>query len=237
LKLSIIIPTLNEAEVISDLIRHIHRVIFLREYEILICDGGSRDETRTLAIQEGARVIESGRKRRSIQMNRGAEAARGDILYFLHADTLPPKHFDLNIRQALQKGYDAGCFRLKFDYEHPFLRLISWFTRFNIDIFRFGDQSLFLYKSLFDNIRGFNEDLVVMEDQDIIHRIRKGGGKFTLLPKSVITSARRYREVGIVRLQFIFFLIWGLYYCGASQEVLVQIYKSMMNKEDLPNKS
>lgn len=237
MKLSIIIPTYNEAEGISDFIRHIQQIISLNEYEILVCDGGSRDGTRTLAKLEGAKVIESGRKRRSIQMNRGAEAAQGNILYFLHADTLPPEHFDRDIIQALQKGYDAGCFRLKFDYDHPFLRLMSWFTRFNIDIFRFGDQSLFLHKSLFDNVRGFNEDLVVMEDQDIIHRIRKAGGNFSLLSKSVITSARRYREVGIVRLQFIFFLIWGLYYCGASQDVLVQIYNSMITKEALSNKS
>lgn len=237
MKLSIIIPTLNEADGISGLIRYIQKTISLNEYEILVCDSGSRDETRSLAENEGARVIESERKRRSVQMNRGAEAAKGNILYFLHADTYPPEHFDQEIRHAFQTGYDAGCFRLKFDDDHPFLKLFSWFTRFNIDIFRFGDQSLFLHKSLFDNIRGFNENLVVMEDQDIINRIRKAEGRFTLLSKSVITSARKYRRVGIVRLQFIFFLIWGLYYCGVSQKVLAHLYNSMIYKQNSSNKS
>lgn len=230
MKLSIIIPTLDEADRIGELIRYLKHAVSKKEFEILVSDAGSRDGTRDLAENEGARVIKSERKGRSIQMNRGAVAAKGDIFYFLHADTLPPEYFDRDIRQAVYHGYDAGCFRLAFDNNHPFLSLFSWFTRFDIDIFRFGDQSLFLRKGLFDDIHGFDENLLLMEDQNIIKKIRKAGGRFTLLSKSVTTSARKYKNNGVLRLQFLFVLIWGLYYCGAGQDVLFHFYKSMIQK-------
>lgn len=193
--------------------------------EIIVADGGSTDQTRRVAEKSGARVLHCGQRKRSHQLNSGAETAAGEILYFLHADSSPPPGFDKMIVQSVSSGYGAGCFRLKFDDSHPLLRFYGWCTRFDFDPFRFGDQTLFITRQLFMEIDGYRDDLIVMEDQEIIHRIRRKTD-FRLLKKSVVTSARKYRKNGILRLQFIFGMIVLLYYGGARQETLVHLYHS-----------
>ena len=156
-------------------------------------------------------------------MNLGASNASGDILYFLHADTYPPAEFATKIVKAINQGAAFGCFRLCFDWRHWFLSLNSWFTRFNINVFRFGDQSLFVTRQSFANIEGYNEQLRLFEDQEIIGRL-KTQGPFRLLPAVVVTSARKYRKNGPFRLQLVYYLLYLLYSLGFTQEVLVQTY-------------
>jgi predicted glycosyltransferase involved in capsule biosynthesis len=146
-------------------------------------------------------------ERRAMQMNYGAAKAQGDILYFLHSDTFPPPDFYENILQAVKSGINSGCYQLSFDCEHWFLKLMGWFTRFDIDLIRFGDQSLFVSKEVFELAGGFNETFMVMEDNEIIPRIKKFS-RFRVLKKAVTTSARKYLENGIFRLQAIFSLIY-----------------------------
>ena len=149
-QLSIIIPTLNEEETIRPLLKHLRQTAGLPVPEIIVADGGSRDRTVERARREGARILECETSGRALQLNRGAKAASGDILYFLHADSLPPEGFDRFIRRAVKDRADAGCFRLRFDSDHPLLRFYAWFTRFNLDSFRFGDQSLFVTRFCFE---------------------------------------------------------------------------------------
>jgi len=230
LKLSIIIPTLNESFQIGWLIQYLQNCLKDCESEIIIADGGSTDSTRIIAHKFNVRVIESYSSGRSLQMNSGAEIARGGVLFFLHADSFPPKDFYLKIFKSIRKNADAGCFRLKFDDPHPLLRLYSWFTMFDIDLFRYGDQGLFIKKSLFHDINGFDETLTVMEDHEIVKRIRREAGKFTVLSDEMITSARKYRTNGVIKLQAVFFLIVLFYYCGAGQETLIHLYKSLVKR-------
>lgn len=227
MKLSIIIPTLDESSQIGWIIQYLQACLKDSESEIIIADGGSKDGTRRIARNLNTTVIKCSTSGRSAQMNCGAESAGGDLLFFLHADSFPPKDFDKKIFNAIRLGTDAGCFRLKFDASHPLLRFYSWFTWFDIDLFRFGDQGLFIKRTLFRHINGFDEALTVMEDQEIVRRIRRAG-KFTVLNESVTTSARKYRINGVFRLQFIFTLIVIFYYCGARQETLVHMYKSLL---------
>jgi rSAM/selenodomain-associated transferase 2 len=228
--ISLIIPTFNEAGTIEKLVAYI-RQLATDEYmhEIIVADGGSTDDTCLLARQAGALAIVSPRKGRGAQMNYGASQATGDILYFLHADSYPPPNFCQDIAGAVAQGYSSGCYRLAFDEPHPFLRLNAWFTRFNINAVRFGDQSLFVTREVFHKSGGFREDLIVMEDQEIISRIRKHA-KFKVLSGQVTTSARKYRENGIYKLQGVFFLIYFLYQLGVPQEKLVQIYKQLIRQ-------
>jgi rSAM/selenodomain-associated transferase 2 len=228
LKLSVIIPTFNEAGQIGPLIGYLIKVIPAKDFEIIVTDGGSNDGTIREAEVSGALVTRSESRGRASQMNHAARFAKGRVLYFLHADSKPPPDFYEQITGAIQGGAEAGCFRLKFDDSHKLLRSYSWFTRFDIDLFRFGDQSLFIKKNVFNEIKGFDEKLVVMEDQEIVRRIRKVTDNFVILREPVITSARKYRANGVVRLQLIFILIVILYYCGASQEVLGHFYKSFL---------
>lgn len=230
--ISIIIPTYNEAEQIANTIASVNENAGSNNYEIIIVDGGSSDETAFVSKNKGAFVFISDKKGRGAQMNFGAAKANGDVLYFLHADSIPPKNFIKCITDAIEQNYISGCFRLQFDYEHWFLKANAWFTRFDVNAVRFGDQSLFVLKKVFDKCGGFCEDLYMMEDQEIIHRIKKYG-KFIVMKDAVVTSARKYIDNGIYRMQVIFFRIWFLYYMGYSHEYLLKLYKQLIRKHKL----
>jgi rSAM/selenodomain-associated transferase 2 len=230
--ISISIHTYNETSGIQELIRYLSTAAKGPVAEIIVADGGSTDGTTELARAAGARVIQSPEKGRAAQMNAGAAVATGEILYFLHADTFPPVDFKEAILSSCAAGDSAGCFRLRFDEEHWFLNVNAWFTRFDIDSIRFGDQSLFIRKSDFERIGGFRKDHVVMEDQEIVRRIKKMT-RFRVLKTAVVTSAQKYRENGIFRLQFIFSTIWLLYYLGLPQHKLVSLYNRLIKKSKL----
>lgn len=231
--ISIIIPTFNEEENIAALIEEIRK----RDSgnlvkEIIISDGKSTDNTVDIASKAGELVIECPMKGRSAQMNYGASIAQNEIVYFLHADSIPPKNFSEYILNAFQNNYTSGCFRLAFDHDHWFLKANAWFTRFNVNAIRFGDQSLFVTKDVFEKAGGFKEELLMMEDQEIIHRLKKFG-KFKVMDAAVTTSARKYLENGIYRMQGIFYRIWLLYYLGYSQKYLLKLHRKLIHKHKL----
>ncbi len=227
MKISIIIPVYNEEEFIAETIDQVIATSRNRVEEIIVVNGGSTDSTVQKVSETSAQVVTSPKKGRAAQMNYGAFKAKGDILYFLHADSIPPAGFDLKILSEVEHGSSAGCFRLAFDRDHWLLNFYAWCTRFDVDLFRFGDQSLFIKKDLFWEIGGFREDHVVMEDQEIIKRIKKRDS-FSILSERVITSARKYRENGMLRLQLIFTLIVILYKLGFSQQKLVSVYRKLV---------
>jgi rSAM/selenodomain-associated transferase 2 len=229
---SIIIPTYNEAGAIATTISKVHAANGNHEAEVIVVDGGSTDDTVAIAAQYGATVIKGERKGRAAQMNTGASVAKYDLLYFLHADSIPPKGFTEQILDACSSGAKSGCFRLAFDYDHWFLKANAWFTRFNVNAVRFGDQSLFATKEVFEKAGGFRKDLIMMEDQEIIHRLKKFG-KFKVLNDYVITSARKYLDNGVYRMQGIFYRIWAMYYLGYSQEQMLQVHRRFIRKHKL----
>lgn len=225
--ISVIIPVLNEEKNVGKLISHLNENSAGYITEIIVADGGSTDRTMNIGREMGAITLLCNKKGRGVQMNEGAAAAKGDILYFLHADTIVPNGFDQLIIQAYKNGYKSGCFRLRFDDTHWALHLYSWFTRFRTTLVRFGDQSLFVDKELFEKLGGYDKSLVVMEDQELVRRIR-AKASFKLLKEYVVTSSRKYRDNGVFWLQTIFVLIFLLYYAGARQQMLVHLYKSLI---------
>lgn len=227
--ITVIIPTYNEAGNIGILLRYLNENGKKGISEIIVSDGGSTDETVYVAEKEGAKIVQPNKKGRAAQMNHAAAEATAPVLYFLHADTFPPKDFAKQILAAYDKGYKSGCFRLQFDYRHWFLQAHSWFTRFDVNYFRFGDQSLFVSKEIFQQIGGFNEKLIVMEDQEIISRLRKRTN-FRVMNDSVITSARKYRENGIYKTQAVYYLVYFLYKTGFSQQRLVNTYRRFIRQ-------
>lgn len=230
--ISIIIPTYNEELNIKNTLQQLWRLDELNLVkEIIIVDGGSIDQTVTIAKSEGVTVVVSKRKGRAAQMNLGASLASERVLYFLHADTIPPLNFSNQIAQSIANEYDAGCFRLSFDHDHWFLKANCWFTRFDVNAFRFGDQSLFVTKEKFIEAGSFCENHLVLEDQHLIKKL-KNIARFTVMKKPVLTSARKYLENGIYRTQAIFFLVYLMYRLGFSQQRLVTTYKKLIR----PNK-
>jgi rSAM/selenodomain-associated transferase 2 len=228
--ISIIIPVLNEETTIGTLLESISgRMADKGKCEVIIIDGGSTDRTENIVGEKSLKfnfpvVFRSSEKGRAVQMNMGASVAAGAILYFLHADSLPPQGFDNAIRKAVTGGEPAGCFRLRFDARHPLLRFSQWFTRFNWKICRGGDQSLFVSRELFGQLGGFDERYRVYEDCEFINRLYLKG-HFTVLKGEVLTSARKYRANGTWRLQYHFTLIHIKKWLGSEPEELYRYYQ------------
>lgn len=224
-KISIIVPVFNEVNCISRLVSHLENNVLHKELiEIIAVDGGSTDGSQDeIRTNSNIKLIQA-EKGRAIQMNAGAEAATGNIIYFLHCDSFPPKHFDQIINAAVQKGNQAGCFRMKFDYRHPVLMFSQWFSRFNHISCRGGDQSLFITKQLFEEIKGFDERFIIYEDNEIISRLY-AKKQFVVIPDYVITSARRYQKNGVWRLQYHFSIIHLKRRLGHSTASMLQYYK------------
>ena len=228
--ISVIIPTFNEAVHIKATIEKISQCDeggLIKE--IIISDGGSADDTVAITNSIGVKAVISPKKGRAAQMNYGASFATENILYFLHADTIPPKNFTADILRAIEDGYGAGCFMLSFDYNHWLLKANCWFTRFDIDAVRFGDQSLFVKRKIFKKAGGFDEKHIVLEDQHIVKQIKKIS-RFTVIKKPMLTSARKYLENGIYKTKGTFYLIYFMYRVGFSQQKLVATYRKLIKQ-------
>jgi len=228
--LSIILPVLNEAETITELLNYLSENLSgENDIELILVDGGSSDGTQDIILAfkpnrflKPVRFIESD-KGRARQMNRGAQAASGEILYFLHADSFPPKNFDRYILSEVKKGNPAGCFRMKFDSDHWWLKLAGWLTQFRWRACRGGDQSQFITKELFEEIGGFDETYTIYEDNILINELYKRK-KFVVIQKCITTSARLYRQKGVWNLQYHFWTIYVKRWFGADADELYQYY-------------
>lgn len=228
--ISIIIPTWNEANSIGSLLNYLIKNVKEKDQvELLIVDCNSEDKTQeivTYFIQQNSEIkteLLVSEKGRAKQMNFGAKHASGNILYFLHADSYPPKYFDQLIRNEIARDNLAGCFIMRFDSNHWWLKLAGWLTQFKSKACRGGDQSLFITKDLFNELGGYDKKYTVFEDQDFINKLY-AKNEFTLIKRWLTTSARRYRSNGIWKLQYHFWAIYVKKFLGASADDLYRYY-------------
>ncbi|MEQ1819575.1 MAG: TIGR04283 family arsenosugar biosynthesis glycosyltransferase, partial [Terricaulis sp.] len=217
---SVVIPTLDEAERIETLIVDLIGQGF---DEIVVADGGSRDATAALAAAAGAIVVSTSRGR-GRQLGAGAEAAGGDILFFVHADSQPPAGARHHIEAALAKeGVSAGGFSLTFDVAHPLLRFYAFMSRINHSLFTYGDQGLFLRRSTYQRIGGYR-DLPLFEDVEILQRLRRIGS-VVKLNAPMVTSARRFLRDGVARRELMSAGLVALYHLGVAPARLERWYR------------
>ncbi len=220
--LSIVIPILNEIDEIKPFLeRLLSQSIF--DNEIIFVDGGSMDGSyEYLSKNKSCKVIRTARGR-AHQQNEGAKIASSSLLYFLHVDTVLPYGFDKIITHAFKQGSRAGSFQLRFSSTHLSLKIVAFATKFNYPFCRGGDQSLFIGKTLFEELQGFNEDYLVCEDGELIDRIY-AKTMFRVLPQNVITSSRRFEKNGVLRLQFHFTVIHIMRKLGRPPKALYKYY-------------
>jgi len=227
-KISVIIPVFNEAKNIEALLGYLNQNSTQKLIsEIIVVDGGSTDGSQKIVSEFSVKhpIVKGldSQKGRAKQMNFGAAQANGHILYFLHADSFPPKNFDQSIIEAIREGATSGCFKMKFDSNHWWLQLAGWFTQFNWKVSRGGDQSLFVEKNIFEHLKGYNEDFIIYEDNELIYRLYKQG-MFKVIQRSLTTSARRFESNGIWSLQFHFMVIHLRKFFGAPPKKLEAYY-------------
>ncbi|HVO23325.1 MAG TPA: TIGR04283 family arsenosugar biosynthesis glycosyltransferase [Candidatus Margulisiibacteriota bacterium] len=218
---SVIIPTLNEARVLSAALARARQP---GVQEIIVVDGGSSDATPVIAADHADAVL-SARRGRAAQMNAGAERARSPVLLFLHADTLVPDGFAQAALAACQQpGVIGGRFDVELQPPTPLLRLtgalMNWRSR--LTHISTGDQAIFIRRDVFERLGGY-ADIPLMEDVDLSRRMKRAGG-IACLHDRVTTSARRWTKNGVVRTILLMWTLRALYFCGVSPVCLQRAY-------------
>ena len=221
--LSIIIPTLNEADGIVGQLSTLQGLRG-RGVEVIVADGGSADSTPSLAAPLADAVVSSPRGR-GAQMNAGASKAIGDVLLFLHADTRLPKEADELIRAGLGNGVQRwGRFDVSIDGESPWLGMIAWFMseRSRLTGIATGDQAIFVSRDLFLASGGF-PDIPLMEDIALSKRLKRAGRPLCLR-KRVITSGRRWDDGGVIATIALMWRLRLAFFFGIDPAKLAQKY-------------
>ncbi len=197
MRLSIVIPTLNEAGVIRQNIQH---ALALQPHEIVVADGQSQDGTSELARSAGATVVTSERGR-GRQLNAGARAATGDALLFLHADCWLESQAAEQIEAALRdENVMGGAFRQQIDDERPVFRWLESGNAARVRWYRmpYGDQGIFVRRSAFETVGGFAE-VRLMEDLLLMREFRRRGWRIEFLPGPIHVDPRRWLKHGVLR--------------------------------------
>mgnify|MGYP000533676940 CR=1 FL=1 len=222
---SIIIPVLNESEIINQSIKNILKVNNGYEIEIIVVDGDMNGNTVNAIENKNVIKIIAGRGRGK-QMNAGAFAARGDVLIFLHADTeFLEGAFELINLLIVKKMCDCGSFSLGIKSNKVIFRLIEKmvYLRTKLTNIPYGDQAFFIKRDKFFQLGGF-ADIPIMEDIEFMRRAKKSGLKLCILPQKVLTSARRWNEEGIIYNTVRNWILATLYFTGVKPEKLERFY-------------
>ncbi|VAW63865.1 Glycosyl transferase, family 2 [hydrothermal vent metagenome] len=226
LRLSIIIPALNEALHIIATLKPLQK-IRQAGHEIILCDGGSTDNTVSLSEDLVDHCI-SSKPGRARQMNAGAQHASGDILCFLHADTLAPESIDQLIIQSLnQSGKLWGRFDIQLSGKQSVFRIIERLINLRscISSIATGDQGIFIYRPVFHKLFGF-ADIPLMEDIELSGRLRKISRASCIHKHKLITSSRRWEQNGIISTVVLMWQLRLRYFLGTPARVLAQAYRN-----------
>jgi rSAM/selenodomain-associated transferase 2 len=224
IRISIIVPVLNESAGLEKTLLSLQSLLLLGDHELLVVDGGSLDDTVAIAKKYADKVI-TGEQGRARQMNAGAHEAKGDILWFLHADTIVPEQADQAIIEAMGETDGWGRFDIRLSSGRWPFRVIEWLMnlRSHYSGIATGDQGIFVQRELFDRVGGFN-DIPLMEDIEL-SKILKHYARPSTLRQRLTTSSRRWERNGILSTVILMWYLRLAYYMGKSPVELARIYR------------
>jgi len=219
--ISVVVPALNEADGIEATLRYARDPAVV---ELVVVDGGSSDETVARAGRIADRVLAAPRGR-AAQMNAGARGARGDVILFLHGDTLLPSGFAGQVLAAVAGGAVGGRFDVQLCGQSRLLPAVAALmnARSRWSGIATGDQAIFVRRDVFERLGGF-ASIPLMEDVELSARLRRSG-RVAALRSRVVTSGRRWDEDGAVRTVLLMWALRFAYACGVSPERLAAFYR------------
>lgn len=229
LNLDIVIPTLNEEKNLSKILPFLKNNTCINTKCYVVDSVQSIDKSYDFCNKNGITYIKSQYARRSKQMNEGAAAGDGDILLFLHADVMPPPNFQNCIEKALREGYKAGFFSYKFDSSSLLLKINAFFTKFDGMFAGGGDQCQFFTRELFEKYNGYNEDYEIMEDFEMIDRLKDLNERITIIKNPAIVSARKYSKNSYFKVNYVNLMAFLKYKRNVSNCQLKEYYKQSLN--------
>lgn len=227
--ISIIIPVYNEASVINALLDNLEQ--FQDKAEIIFVDGGSSDDTVRI-IEKRYKIVQSPQKGRANQMNYGALLSKGDILLFLHADSILAHNALYETNKIIIQGYKVGCFKIKFDSKSYLMKICGFMSNIRVRLrnIAFGDQGIFITRKYFYEL-GCYDNIPLMEDYKLSISIKDNGQKIALANSKITTSERRFlkgcRLKTITRLRTMIKMqkLQNMYRKGKDIEVIANLYK------------
>lgn len=223
MKFSIIIPVLNEKKNIAGIKEQLQ--CLKGDYEVILADGGSNADE--LPDADDSYTVLSCERGRALQMNAAAEIAEGEVLLFLHCDSIIEAKALIDIEGFLAQGFDAGCFTMEFDDDGFWLDVCAYLSNLRVKLLKimFGDQGIFIKRSIFEKLGGF-PDIPIMEDLQFSLDARKHikigqcGGR-------IITSARRFRKNGAFGTMMLMHWLKLLYFIGVDNKRINEMYKNV----------
>jgi rSAM/selenodomain-associated transferase 2 len=230
-KFSIIIPALHEPDKINSLVEHLEGLECSQDAELIVVDGDPNGDTIQAIRSDRVRKMLAPRGR-ARQMNAGASVAEGEILIFLHADTELPRNALRRIHSTISQGqYVGGAFQLGIDSQKlEFKVLARWASiRCRLTGIPYGDQAIFIRSGSFKLLGGY-KDIPLMEDVELMRRIKMRGDKICIVPEQVRTSPRRWEQEGFVYVNVRNAFLFCSYMLGVSPEKLVSFYKDTYKK-------
>lgn len=230
--LSIIIPVYNEQDNLVKRLSFLCNQINNFSIEIIVSNSPETTDNTPAVCKtfDKVRYFISDKKGRAAQMNFGAKNANGDIFLFLHADNQLPEDFYIQVCEAVSKGNKFGFFAYKFDRETFLLNVNSRFTKKDGFFAGGGDQCQFFTKELFWRLKGFNETFCIMEDFEIVDRIRAKKIPYTIIQSKAIASARKYENNSWLKVNLINGYVFLKYKLGVHPTKLRKTYKSLLRE-------
>lgn len=227
--ISIIIPAHNEKENLEHLLPILERMHTTVSVEIIValsCE--NNDGSEQIQTTHSIEIIKCKQKGRASQMNAAVMKSKGEILVFLHADVTPPNTFLQDIVTTLGETYDAGFFSYKFDQDSFFLKINASFTSKDGLFTGGGDQCLFIKRTVFIKLGGFDEQHVLMEDFEFFDRMKKNKVPYKIIKNDLIVSARKYKNNSYIRVNFSNLLLVLLYKFGYPTKKLKSLHSKLL---------